>query len=191
MGRPFIVLGDRTSHGGVVVEASQLSLTHNKPIARVGDQVTCPIPGHGTTVIVEGDPTMIIDGKPAARHGDKCACGATLISGQVVSTVGGNSAGGAAQSGSAARGSSPVGANAAAAGVVAVSQNSDEEILEQYFSLTDEDGNPISGYRYDLFQDGAVRVRSGDFTTGDTAAVAGQAEMGIVYWLNKTGTTKS
>lgn len=93
MGRPFIVMGDRTSHGGVVVEASQLSLTHNKPIARVGDQVTCPIPWHGTTVIVEGDPTMIIDGKPAARHGDKCACGAVLISSQVVSTVGGGGAG--------------------------------------------------------------------------------------------------
>lgn len=93
MGRPFIVMGDRTSHGGVVVEASQLSLTHNKPIARVGDQVTCPIPWHGTTVIVEGDPTMIIDGKPAARHGDKCACGAVLISSQVVSTVGGGGGG--------------------------------------------------------------------------------------------------
>lgn len=191
MGRPFIVLGDRTSHGGVVVEASQLSLTHNKPIARVGDQVTCPIPGHGTTVIVEGDPTMIIDGKPAARHGDKCACGATLISGQVVSTVGGNGGGGASQSGSAARGSSPVGTNAGVASVVAVSQNSDEEILEQYFSLVDEDGHPVSGYRYDLFQDGAVKVRSGDFSTGDTSAIAGQAEMGIVYWLNKAGTTKS
>lgn len=86
--RPFIVLGDRTSHGGTVVEASQVTFTHNKPIARVGDQVTCPIPGHGTTVIVEGDPTMILDGKPVARHGDKCACGAVLISSQVVSTVG-------------------------------------------------------------------------------------------------------
>lgn len=88
MGRPFIVLGDRTSHGGTVVEASQVTFTHNKPLARVGDQVTCPIPGHGTTVIVEGDPTMIIDGKPVARHGDKCACGAVLISSQVVSTTG-------------------------------------------------------------------------------------------------------
>jgi uncharacterized Zn-binding protein involved in type VI secretion len=77
--RPFIVLGDQTDHGGVVIEASQMSDTHGKGIARVGDQVTCPKRGHGTTVIVTGDPTMIIDGKPAARHGDKCACGATLV----------------------------------------------------------------------------------------------------------------
>lgn len=29
---------------------------------------------------------MIIDGAPTARHGDKCACGATLIAVQAVST---------------------------------------------------------------------------------------------------------
>lgn len=87
MGRPFIVLGDQTDHGGVVIEASVMTDTHGKGIARVGDQVTCPKRGHGPTVIVTGDPTMIIDGKPAARHGDKCACGATLIAGQAVSTV--------------------------------------------------------------------------------------------------------
>lgn len=97
-GRPFIVLGDQTDHGGVVVEASVMTDTHGKGIARVGDQVTCPKRGHGTTVIVTGDPTMIIDGKPAARHGDKCACGATLISSQFVSTVGGS--GGSAASAS-------------------------------------------------------------------------------------------
>lgn len=94
MSRPFIVIGDRTDHGGVVVGSSQTTDTHGKRIARVGDQVTCPKKGHGgTTVIVSGDPTMIIDGQPAARHGDKCACGATLISGQAVSTVGGGGGG--------------------------------------------------------------------------------------------------
>lgn len=87
MSRPFIVVGDSTDHGGVVVGASGATETHGKRIARVGDQVTCPKKGHGTTVIVSGDPTMIIDGMPAARHGDKCACGATLIASQVVSTT--------------------------------------------------------------------------------------------------------
>lgn len=96
------MLGDGTSHGGTVVEASQVTFTHNKPIARVGDKVSCPIPGHGTTVIVEGDPTMILDGKPVARHGDKCACGAVLISSQVVSSIG---AGGGGSSGTSAQNS--------------------------------------------------------------------------------------
>jgi len=86
MGRPFIVLGDSTDHGGKVVGSSGTTDTHGQRIARVGDQVTCPRLGQGTTVIVSGDPTMIIDGQPAARHGDKCACGAVLIAAQAVST---------------------------------------------------------------------------------------------------------
>ena len=86
--RPFIVIGDKTSHGGVVVGSTMTTDTHGKRLARVGDQVTCPKKGHGTTVIVTGDPTMIVDGAPVARHGDKCACGAVLISSQVVSLVG-------------------------------------------------------------------------------------------------------
>ncbi len=86
MGRPFIVLGDKTDHGGEVIEASGSSDTNGKRIARVGDKVSCPKKGHNTTVIATGDPTMIIDGQPAARHGDKTACGATLISTQATST---------------------------------------------------------------------------------------------------------
>jgi uncharacterized Zn-binding protein involved in type VI secretion len=87
MTRPFILLGDKTSHGGVVVSASQTSDCNGKGIARVGDQVTCPKKGHGgTTVIATGDPTALIDGKPAARHGDTTACGATLIASQSLTT---------------------------------------------------------------------------------------------------------
>lgn len=103
--RPFIVLGDRTDHGGVVIGSTQTTDTFGQRLARVGDQVTCPKKGHGTTVIVTGDPTMIVDGAPVARHGDKCACGATLISSQVVSGVGDlSSSGGVAQRTSAGPG---------------------------------------------------------------------------------------
>jgi len=87
MSRPFILLGDKTSHGGTVISASQTSDCDGKGIARVGDQVTCPKKGHGkVTVIATGDPTAIIDGRPAARHGDKTACGATLIASQSLTT---------------------------------------------------------------------------------------------------------
>jgi uncharacterized Zn-binding protein involved in type VI secretion len=86
MGRPFIVLGDKTDHGGEVIEASGVTETHGKRIARVGDKVTCPKKNHGTCEIVSGDNTMTIDGKAAARHGDKTACGAMLLSSQSVTT---------------------------------------------------------------------------------------------------------
>ncbi|HEU4620627.1 MAG TPA: PAAR domain-containing protein [Burkholderiaceae bacterium] len=88
MSKPFIVVGDRTSHGGTVVEGSPFSDINGRQIARVGDKVTCPRPGHGTTTIATGDPTCLIDGKPAARHGDTTACGAALIASQTHSTLG-------------------------------------------------------------------------------------------------------
>lgn len=88
MSRPVIVVGDRTSHGGVVITGSPFSDVDGKAIARIGDKVTCPRKGHGSvTTIVTGDVTDIIDGSPIARHGDKAACGATLISSQMLTYV--------------------------------------------------------------------------------------------------------
>lgn len=86
MNKPFIVIGDKTDHGGVVVEGAPTTDVAGVRIARVGDRVTCPTQNHGDTVIVTGDPTCMIEGRPAARHGDKTACGATLISSQGTTT---------------------------------------------------------------------------------------------------------
>ncbi len=87
MSRPFILLGDKTDHGGVVISASESSDSNGKGVARIGDRVTCPKKGHGSvTTIVTGDSTALIDGRPAARHGDKTACGATLIASQSLTT---------------------------------------------------------------------------------------------------------
>jgi len=87
MTRPFILLGDKTSHGGVVISASASFDCYGRGIARIGDKVTCPLKGHGSvTTIITGDSTAIIDGKPAARHGDLTACGASLIASQFAST---------------------------------------------------------------------------------------------------------
>ena len=86
MPRPLIVLGDKTDHGGQVVAASPTTTVNGIPVARVGDAVTCPRKGHGTTVIATGDPNMLVDGQPVARHGDKTACGATLIASQTLTT---------------------------------------------------------------------------------------------------------
>ena len=83
MAGALIRLGDKTSHNGVVLEASQLSDSGGIGIARVGDKVSCP--KCGDNAIASGDATMIVDGKPVARHGDKTACGATLIAGQQMS----------------------------------------------------------------------------------------------------------
>jgi len=87
MNRPLILIGDKTDHGGVVIEGAPSSDVDGKKIARVGDRVTCPHRGHGsTTVIVTGDSTCMIEGRPVARHGDKTACGAMLIASQSLTT---------------------------------------------------------------------------------------------------------
>jgi uncharacterized Zn-binding protein involved in type VI secretion len=80
MAGPLIRKGDKTSHGGAVLDASSHSDIAGSGIARMGDKVSCP--KHGNNTIASGDTTMIVDGKPVARHGDKTACGATLIAGQ-------------------------------------------------------------------------------------------------------------
>lgn len=81
MGKPFIVLGDRTSHGGTVLEGDPTTLINGKPLARVGDKVFCP-QCKGTFPITSGDDTSLFSDKPGARHGDSVACGATLIGSQ-------------------------------------------------------------------------------------------------------------
>jgi uncharacterized Zn-binding protein involved in type VI secretion len=80
MALSIIRLGDKTTHGGVVISASPTHIIHGLGIARVGDMVTCPQSGHGTNPIIEGSPTFTIDGRQVALHGHHTACGCALIS---------------------------------------------------------------------------------------------------------------
>lgn len=80
MNRPVIRVGDSTSHGGAVEEGSAHFIVDGKPVARVGDKVSCPL--HGGTTIDSGSETYVTDGRPTARDGDTTACGATLTATQ-------------------------------------------------------------------------------------------------------------
>lgn len=75
-----IRIGDPTTHGGRVVSAASNYSAFGKPVARVGDQCVCPIPGHQVCFIVEGDSSWTIDGRAVALDGCKTSCGASLIS---------------------------------------------------------------------------------------------------------------
>jgi len=51
-------------------------------VCRVGDLHVCPIPGHGTTVIVSGGATKAtVGGLALAINGSVAGCGAVLNSG--------------------------------------------------------------------------------------------------------------
>lgn len=75
-----IRLGDTTSHGGSVTSAAEHTSVMGKPLARVNDTCSCPLPGHTDCMIMEGDPNWEIDGRAVALHGHKVSCGATLVS---------------------------------------------------------------------------------------------------------------
>lgn len=77
MSKRIILLGDQTDHGGVVQDGDPLRQYAGRPIARLGDPVSCPY--HGSTTIAEGEPSYTIDGIPVALEGHKTACGAVLI----------------------------------------------------------------------------------------------------------------
>jgi uncharacterized Zn-binding protein involved in type VI secretion len=84
--KPIIRLGDRTSHGGTVVEAHQLLVVHGQPVAGVGHQVDCPRCS-GTPVIEDSPLSATFMGVRVAVHGMKTSCGATLIASQQTATV--------------------------------------------------------------------------------------------------------
>ncbi|MGQ5524849.1 PAAR domain-containing protein [Chitinimonas sp. PSY-7] len=86
MGRPVIVVGDMTDHGGQVISGDMTANVNGKPIARVGDMVSCP-KCNGTFPIIEGVMDTIFSTQPVAVHGHKTACGATLIGSQTLLLV--------------------------------------------------------------------------------------------------------
>ncbi len=81
MPKGFVLLGDKTTHGGTVISASSTMIINGKKVALVGDQVSCPVTGHGTNQIVEGSPEWSSDGKAVVVDGCRCQCGCQVISG--------------------------------------------------------------------------------------------------------------
>lgn len=76
----FVLLGDKTTHGGEVISASSTQTVNGKPVALAGDQVRCPLPGHGVNTIIEGTPDWTEDGRAVAVNGCRTECGCQLIS---------------------------------------------------------------------------------------------------------------
>jgi uncharacterized Zn-binding protein involved in type VI secretion len=80
MSQGFVLLGDKTSHDGEVISASSTTIVHGKPVALVGDEVSCPVPGHGVNAIVEGSPDCSEDGRALVVNGCRSECGCRVIS---------------------------------------------------------------------------------------------------------------
>lgn len=79
--RRVIVIGDRTTHGGVVLQGSETMIINGKAVARHGDLVSCP-KCKGNYPISEGSSKMSANGRGVALEGMKTECGAELIASQ-------------------------------------------------------------------------------------------------------------
>lgn len=176
--QPFIIQGDTTSHGGIVLAGSPFSDCEGKPIARVGDMVACP-KCRGVFPIVEGDQSNIVDGAAVAYHGCKVACGASLISSQVRTLT--NPSSGIAPTAStdlpedlwASKSFGAIGAGMAAAYQDVRIDDVGDRYRGRFQLVSLEDGKPISGR--------SVRVRStdGQYLTGTTD------EEGYTQWVER------
>jgi uncharacterized Zn-binding protein involved in type VI secretion len=79
MGKRFILLGDKTSHGGTVITASSNMTMDGIPVARIGDLVSCPHCNGNPHHIVQGAGTTTLDGRNLAREGDRVSDGSVLV----------------------------------------------------------------------------------------------------------------
>ena len=78
--RGIIRIGDLTSGGGTVLTGSTVMKFDGIGVARQGDLVFCPLPGHGLNAIATGHSAFKEGGLPVAFLGDLCLCGCVLIS---------------------------------------------------------------------------------------------------------------
>jgi uncharacterized Zn-binding protein involved in type VI secretion len=76
----FIVQGDRTSHGGHVVECTSHRSIDGLLVARVGDPVWCPRCNRMTKIVTSRFPQVKDNGVPSAFDLDVTDCGAQLYS---------------------------------------------------------------------------------------------------------------
>ena len=88
-GKSQIILGDKTSHGGVVISGSATNSWHGVPVARRTDKVFCPRCRPHIFEIIEGveNCTDTNARLPMATEGHATTCGATLIAESAPSTL--------------------------------------------------------------------------------------------------------
>lgn len=80
MSKSFVLLGDKTTHGGEVISASSTMIVNDKTVALIGDKVSCPKEGYGINDIIEGSPEWSSDSKAIVVDSCHCECGCQVVS---------------------------------------------------------------------------------------------------------------
>lgn len=173
--RPIICVGDTTTHGGTVLEGFANFEVYGRLASGKGHKVRCPR-CKGIFTIIEGAENRTVGDVPLALEGMLTSCGATLVASQREAT---------AATGSTAV--QPMSFSAGSPGIAPSERRQPEdgpdEIFEQWFGMEDAEGNPITGYKYDLFRDSAGYAYAVHLSGGETVKVAGAHELRTTMWL--------
>lgn len=153
MGKKAVIRqGDRTSHGGTVLEGHQLLMVYGKPAAGIGHKASCP-KCSGTITIVEGAMNATMMGINVAVEGMKTSCGATLVATQFTATIEYGSASPAAVPEAAASQATATLAAmvlAAASASAASAADADKGKYDEQVRLIDADRKPIASVPYHI-----------------------------------------
>lgn len=87
MSFPVARLSDACTHGAVIITGSPDRTVNSLPVARLGDLVMCPLPGHGINPIISVIALPVTDGEPTAHILAQSACGAIIITGSPDTTT--------------------------------------------------------------------------------------------------------
>lgn len=63
----------------------------------------------------------------------------------------------------------------------------DEEVLAQFYEALDADGQPVEGYKFDLFANDALHTKAAHLMSGRSAVVDGDAALRLVMWVAGDG----
>ncbi len=168
--RAIIRMGDSTSHGGTVLEGFPMLNVYGKPASGIGHRGHCP-KCKCDFVIVAGAENLTFMGKNIAVEGMQTSCGAVLIATQHEATVD-NMPGVNIMIG----GSNPAVLQDTPAALA------EDEVIEHWYSLEDEAGNPVEGYRYDLYQGEDRLAHKASFNSGKSTVIPG-GDSNFVMWL--------
>lgn len=166
MQRAVICKGDRTSHGGTVLEGDERCTTGGRPIAKLGHMTFCP-QCKGNFRIIEGIDFFTFMGVGTAVERMKTACGAELIASQRAMTIDDGSKGG--------------GASAAAAPPATATATTD--FGGAFRALDEETGAPCPNMRYHIALSDGRTLQGVTDTNGDTEHLtAHDRATATLYW---------
>jgi uncharacterized Zn-binding protein involved in type VI secretion len=157
MQRTVVCKGDRTTHGGTVIEGDALRTINGRAIATLGCMTTCP-QCRGNFPIIEGARFHTICGYGTVLDGMETGCGARVIaSPDTIVTV-----------------DDPGGTSDDAGGTHLNSQAPKDTLSTQFQVVDEQTGKPIVGKPYQIMLPDGSSQRGVTDAEGKTVRITGQ-----------------